>query len=58
MAEVLKRAISKSRLTYKNAPVVANQPVGMIVLRRPDGSIHIFPHLFDVQPWEVRWEKD
>lgn len=54
----LRNAIKKATLIYEDAPVVANQPVGIIVLYRPTGSLHVFPHLFDVAPMESQWVKN
>lgn len=54
----LRHAIQKSKLVYEGAPVVRNQPVGLVVLYRPTGTLHIFPHLFDVTPGEAQWVKD
>ena len=56
--KALRQSIQKSKLTYEDAPVVRNQPVGLIVLYRPTGSLRVFPHLFDVTPFEVKWVKD
>lgn len=51
--QALQRAINKSKLLYEGAPVVDGQPIGMIVLYRPTGTLHVFPYLFDVQPYMV-----
>jgi len=56
--KMLGRAIEKSKFVYQGAPAVPNQPVGVVVLYRPTGALHVFPYLFDVVPWEAEWVKD
>lgn len=55
--QALRRAIDKSKLVYKGAPVVDGQPIGMILLYLPTGTLQVFPYLFDVQPYMVKWTK-
>lgn len=50
-------SIKLSRLIYQDAPALSNQPIGLIVLYRSDGSINSMPYLNDFPPFEVVWTK-
>lgn len=50
-------AIKKSKLSYEGAPALPNQPIGLIFLFRPDGSINAMPYLNDFPPFDLVWTK-